>query len=72
MAESCENLAGSVIRVLPRKKPVIVLVDETSLHDRRKAMVVRRIRGAGGPCGDDDLSSDSVADEPRRDDNDGE
>ena len=40
MAESCERLARSVIRALPRKKPVILLVDETSLHDRLKAMVV--------------------------------
>ena len=40
MAESCERLAWSVIRALPRKKPVILLVDETSLHDRLKAMVV--------------------------------
>ena len=40
MAKSCENLARSVIRALPRKKPVILLVDETSLHDRLKAMVV--------------------------------
>ena len=40
MAESCENLARSVIRALPRKKPVVLLVDETSLHDRLKAMVV--------------------------------
>ena len=40
MAESCENLARSVIRALPRKKPVILLVDETSLQDRLKAMVV--------------------------------
>ena len=40
MAESCANLARSVIRALPRKKPVIILVDETSLRDRLKAMVV--------------------------------
>ena len=40
MAESCESLARSVIRDLPRKKPVILLVDETSLHDKLKAMVV--------------------------------
>ena len=40
MAESCECLARSVIRALPRKKPVILLVDETSLHNRLKAMVV--------------------------------
>ena len=40
MAESCENLARSVIRALPRKKPVVLLVDETSLHDKLKAMVV--------------------------------
>ena len=31
MAESCKNLARSVIRALHRKKPVILLVDETSL-----------------------------------------
>ena len=59
MAKSCECLARSVIRALPRKKPVILLVDETSLHDKLKAMVVsvayegRAIRG-----GDDDVSSD--------------
>ena len=70
MAESCKSLARSVIRALPRKKPVILLVDETSLHDRLKAMVVsvayewRAIRG-----GNDDVSSDSVADGPGRDDN---
>ena len=40
MAESCERLDRSVIRALPRKKPVIFLVDETSLRDRLKAMVV--------------------------------
>ena len=40
MAESCERLARSAIRAPPRKKPVIVLVDETSLRDRLKAMVV--------------------------------
>ena len=40
MAESCANLARSVIRALQRKKPVILLVNETSLHDRLKAMVV--------------------------------
>ena len=40
MAESSKNLARSVIRALPRKKPVILLVDETSLQDRLKAMVV--------------------------------
>ena len=40
MAKSCKRLARSVIRALPRKKPVILLVDETSLHDRLKAMVV--------------------------------
>ena len=40
MAESCENLARSVIRALPRKKPVVLLVDETSLQDKLKAMVV--------------------------------
>ena len=34
MAESRENLARSVIRALPKKKPVIFLVDETSLRDR--------------------------------------
>ena len=33
MAESCKNLARSVIRALPRKKPVILLVDETSIHE---------------------------------------
>ena len=36
MAESCENL----IHAPTRKKRVTVLVDETSLRDRRKAMVV--------------------------------
>ena len=40
MAESCKRLARSVIRALPRKKTVILLVDETSLRDRLKAMVV--------------------------------
>ena len=59
MAESCKSLARSVIHALPRKKPVILLVDETSLYDRLKAMVVsvayegRAIRG-----GDDDLPSE--------------
>ena len=63
MADSCKRLARSVIRALPRKKPVILLVDETGLRDKLKAMVVsvayegRAIRG-----GDDDVSSDSVAD----------
>ena len=71
MSESCENFARSVISALPRKKPVILLVDETSLQDRLKAMVVsvacegRAVRG-----GDDDVSSDSAADEPSRDDSD--
>ena len=37
MAESCENLARSVIRAPLRKKPVAVLVDETRLRDRLKA-----------------------------------
>ena len=69
MAESCERLARSVIRALQRKKPVILLVDETVLRDRLKAMVVsvayegRAVRG-----GDDDVPSDSVADGPSRDD----
>ena len=40
MAESCANLARSVIRALPRKKPVILIVDETGIRDRLKAMVV--------------------------------
>ena len=40
MPESCANLARSVIRALPRKKPAILLVDETGLRDRLKAMVV--------------------------------
>ena len=40
MAESCANLARSVIRAPPRKKPVVFLLDETSLQDRLKAMVV--------------------------------
>ena len=40
MAESCEKLARRVIRALPRKKPVIVFVDETDLHDRRKTLEV--------------------------------
>ena len=59
MAEYCENLAGSVIRAMPRKKPVIPLVDETGLRDRLKAMAVsvacegRAIRG-----GDDYVPSD--------------
>ena len=59
MAEYCENLAVSVIRAMPRKKPVMLLVDETSLHDRLKAMAVsvacegRAIRG-----GDDYVPSD--------------
>ena len=71
MAESCESLVRSVIRTMPRKKPVILLVDETSLQDKLKAMVVsvayegRAVRG-----GDDDLSSDSVADGTGRDDSD--
>ena len=45
MAESCERFARSVIRALPRKKPVILLVDETSLCDRLKA-----IEGLGMRC----------------------
>ena len=40
MSESCDNPAWSVIRALHRKKPVILLVDETSLQDRLKATVV--------------------------------
>ena len=40
MAESCDNLARSLIRALPRKKPVILLVDETGLYNRLKAMVM--------------------------------
>ena len=69
IAESRERLARSVIRALPRKKPVIVLADETSLRDRLKAMVVsvacegQTVRG-----GDDDLSLDSAADGSDRDD----
>ena len=53
MAESCENLARSVIRALQRKKPGVLIVDETSLRDRLKAMVVsvacegRAVRGGG-------------------------
>ena len=35
-----ENLAGLVIRNLPKKDPVVLLVDETSLRDKLKAMVV--------------------------------
>ena len=68
MEEYCEDLARSVINALPRKKPVTVRVDETSLRDRLKAMVAsvacegRAVRG-----GDDDVSSDSVADGPGRD-----
>ena len=46
--ESCANLARSVIRALPRKKPVIVLVDETGLHDSPRGMVVSVIRGMCG------------------------
>ena len=71
MAESCESLARNVIRAMPRKKPVILPVDETSLQDKLKAMVVsvacagRAVRG-----GDDDLSSDSVADGTGRNDSD--
>ena len=50
MAESCENLARSVIHAPPRKKPVILIVDETGLHDRLEAMVApRRLRRAGDP-----------------------
>ena len=40
MVESCENLARSAIRAPPRKKPVIAIVGETSLHDRLKAAKV--------------------------------
>ena len=59
MEESCKSLARSVIRAMTRKKPVVLLVDETSLRDSLKAMVVsvacegRAIRG-----GDDDVPSD--------------
>ena len=50
MAESCDNLARSVIHAPPRKKPVILIVDETGLHDRLEAMVApRRLRRAGDP-----------------------
>ena len=71
MAESCERLDRSVIRALTRKKLVILLVDETSLQDRLKAIGrIRRIRGAGDPGGDDDAPSDSVADGAGRDDSD--
>ena len=70
MAESCKCLARSVIRAMPRKKPVILLVDETSLHDRLKAMVVSvAYEGRADRGGDDDVSSDSVADGSGRDDN---
>ena len=49
MEESCENLARSAIHAPPRKKPVILIVDETGLHDRLEAMVApRRLRRAGG------------------------
>ena len=69
MAESCKRLARSVIRALPRKKTVILLVDETSLRDRLKAMVVSvACEGLATRGGDNDVSSDSVADEPGRDD----
>ena len=40
MAESSKRLARGVIRALPRKKPVILLVDENGLQDRLKAMDV--------------------------------
>ena len=50
MEESCENLARSAIHAPPRKKPVILIVDETGLHDRLEAMVApRRLRRAGDP-----------------------
>ena len=39
MSESSKRIARSVIHALPRKKPVIFLVDETGLRDRLKAMV---------------------------------
>ena len=39
-AKCFENLAGLVIGNLPKKDPVIILVDETSLRDKLKAMVV--------------------------------
>ena len=51
MSENCANLARSAIRALPRNKRVTVLVYETRLHDRRKAMAVsvayegRAVRG---------------------------
>ena len=40
ISESCKRIARSVIRAPPRKKPVIVLVDETRLQDRLNAMAV--------------------------------
>ena len=39
-AESCRVAARRVIGSLPEDKPVVLLVDETSLKDRLKAMVV--------------------------------
>ena len=39
-AKSFENLAGLAIRSLPKDAPVVLLVDETSLRDKLKAMVV--------------------------------
>ena len=39
-AKRFENLAGLVTRNLPKKDPVALLVDETSLRDKLKAMVI--------------------------------
>ena len=38
-AESCREMAKWVIGNMPKNKPVVLLVDETSLKDRLKAMV---------------------------------
>ena len=48
MEEYCEDLARSVINALPRKKPVIVRVDEPPRQAQGDGRV-RRLRGAGGP-----------------------
>ena len=39
-AESCRAVAKRVIGNLPEDEPVVLLVDETGLKDRLKAMVV--------------------------------
>ena len=59
-AESCRAMAKWVIGSLPEDKPVVLLVDETGLKDRLKAMVVAvalregRSRSRVGACPNED------------------